>query len=172
MPLNKEGIETLKRDLRAEAARYDQSTFGSDRAPKVTGESLCGTVCCMAGFCLQRRLGRAEFDRRVTSSITAMERAWRLEEACQERSDFVDACLTAAVEQLGLEYAGFSFGGLPPVLAGMGGWPADLHKRYHDAWLAGDHAAKAEAACDALDRMDDRGTFPAELQLDNLHEEE
>ena len=55
MVLNKKGILALAADLLAHRKRYNQSTFGSP-------DGVCGTVCCLAGFCYSAEIGARKFN--------------------------------------------------------------------------------------------------------------
>jgi hypothetical protein len=145
--MNKAGIEQLKADLRANAERYDQSDFGA-----ITKD--CGTEACMAGFCLMRQLGFDEFTERVkaTGSWWLRHDIWLT---------FRQACLRAAVEQLGLEILPDN-DEVPPIFGGAHDWPSDLCNAYSAAARRHDHPAMVEVACQALDRMDVHGFIAEE----------
>lgn len=138
MALKRDGIEQLKADLRANARHYNQGRFGV-----VTPE--CWTEACMAGMCLMRRIGIDAFTQRVIHSpVGGIGR-------------FIDDCLLAAAEQLGLELPTDDLSELPLIFADSSYWPDDLRYRYKRAEARHDHAAMAEVACAALDRIDENG---------------
>jgi hypothetical protein len=141
MALNQEGIAQLKFDLRANAERYNQDTFGMD--------TDCGTVCCMAGLCLRRQVGDEEFKRDVQDASVVHHERYRLGQAC----------VAAAAKQLGVALLHeWEYGvGLPPIFANVVLWPSDLGYAYVQALARGDQQAMAEVACMALDRMDEHG---------------
>jgi hypothetical protein len=160
MPLNKEGIAQLKFDLRSNAERYSQDTFGQLSAE-------CGTVCCMAGWCLRREMGEQAFAYVVLNLIWVTQPTWQRH------------CIFVGARQLGITLlpntgiigrgtTGIIGRGAPQILMGapqifMGHshWPLDLGRRYADAMAASDHYAMVEVACDALDRMDEYGDIAA-----------
>lgn len=130
--INKANVELLKADLRANARRYDQSTYG-----EVDDE--CGTVGCLAGFCLMRAVGDAAYGWLVKSG------------------DIDEFARTAGEEFLGV---GTSFKSIDRSIFDPGDWwPRDLAERYAAAEDAQDRAAMVEVACDALDRLQDDGTI-------------
>lgn len=153
--LNREGIELLKSDLRADAIHYDQRSFGSVTAP-------CGTVACIAGMCLRRAIGHDQFTARIRQLTETTGNGW---------GDFVADCLAAAIEQIGItvlprrQYdriavdSHLESGGLPPIFCAPYYWPPDLRKRYNMAAKIHDHAATVEVACAALDRMNEYGVL-------------
>jgi hypothetical protein len=154
MALNREGIEQLKADLRANAKHYNQNKFGVIK-------NACGTEACMAGMCLMRVVGIEEFTARVqkNNGYTTPE------------DPFIDDCLRAGAEQIGLtilsedEYeeiaddADMETDGLPPIFSASDFWPVTLRYRYEDAQARHDHEAMAEIACEALDMIDENGVF-------------
>jgi hypothetical protein len=148
MPLNKEGIAQLKFDLRSNAERYSQDTFGQLSAE-------CGTVCCMAGWCLRREIGEQEFAYVVLNLIWVARDTWQRK------------CIFVGARQLGITLlpdTGTICRGVPQIFMGHSHWPLDLGRRYSDAMTAfpnSDHHAMVEAACDALDRMDEYGNIAA-----------
>lgn len=152
MPLNREGIELLKADLRADVRRYDQATYGEPRF--MAG---CGTVCCMAGACLRRETGAEEFDRRVMAIYRDDGDGWNYEQ-------FVAACVAAGVRQLGFEFNLLAryVNNTPRIFCVPDHWPADLHHDYICAAAGDDHQALVEVACRALDRMDEYGNIDLE----------
>lgn len=148
MPLNKEGIETLKADLRHDAMRYKQSTFGQF-------DDDCGTQCCLAGMCLLRKVGQQEFHSIVRDAIYNMD-----------KSEIYNLSMQAAAEQLGIElltdHQYFDLTDetcMPPIFAETDCWPEDLEERYYDAYSNYDYEAAVEVACEALDRIDVHGMF-------------
>jgi hypothetical protein len=150
MPLNKEGIEQLKADLRANARWYNQGTFGE----LVNGEE-CGTECCMAGACHLRKVGAEEFTRQLGELAKARALSL-LDEQPKIEEQFMQACIEAGVAQLGI---GNHYECLPQIFAPAGAWPRDLGDAYREASYAYDYQGMVEAACAALDRMDDDGTI-------------
>lgn len=143
MTLNLDGIAQLKADLRANAKHYNQQNFGV-----VTPE--CGTEACMAGMCLMRQIGLDAF----TKSIKTMKDAGF--------HGFTSACIAAGADQIGitlLEPDEYGRGEVPPIFEVQTSWPEDLKDSYTDAKEKHDHAAMAEVACAALDRIDDNGCF-------------
>jgi hypothetical protein len=150
MPLNKEGVELLKADLRADAKHYNQGTFGTTTAE-------CGTECCMAGLCLRRSLGPIMFNQRVKHTEVGSEHA-----ACAAYALLQRDCLTVAMAQLGIiamRCYGITSPDCPPIFDIVDVWPAALRGRYDKASQLHDHAAMAEVACDALDSIDEYGRF-------------
>lgn len=148
MPLNKEGIAQLKFDLRSNAKRYAQDTFGQ----RVGGD--CGTACCMAGWCLRREIGEQKFTNAVDDLTWMTQFVW------QRRCIFVGA------RQLGITLLPDTdiCRGVPQIFMGHSHWPLDLWRRYSNAMTAfpnSDHHAMVEVACDALDRMDEYGDIAA-----------
>lgn len=151
MPLNKEGIEQLKADLRANAQHYAQNKFGN-----ITSE--CGTECCIAGMCYMQKIGLPQFAELVKQlKIDDQLMSWMLFD------NFMEKCLTAASDQIGLEILDkndyHKTEGLPPIFASSESWPVDLHNKYSIAEKKHDHVAMAEVACEALDRIDANGIF-------------
>lgn len=141
MPLNLEGIAQLKADLRANAKHYNQQNFGI-----VTPE--CGTEACMAGMCRMREVGLEAF----TKSVRPVEH--------EGFNDFVEECVTAGVAQLGIEnLKDYDGAETPPIFESYHAWPTDLLEAYQEAEEEHDHAAMAEVACAALDRIDEYGWF-------------
>lgn len=138
MPVNKKAIEQLKADLRRYARRYDQSTFGAT-------DPECGTVMCMAGFCLWRKIGGKKFSETVRKA-TFLSHAYR---------EFIKEAKVAGREALGLTRAE------PLIFQSTERWPIDLRTRYLAARLEGDHRAMVEVACDGLDRLNENGSIRA-----------
>jgi hypothetical protein len=140
MALNKEGIAQLKFDLRANAERYNQYTFGR--------ETDCGTVCCMAGLCLRRQVGEETFKRDVQYAL-----------ANYGRHMFGQTCVAAAAKQLGVSllHERDYVARVPTIFANVCFWPSDLGYAYVQALARGDQQAVAEVACMALDRMTEHG---------------
>jgi hypothetical protein len=155
MPLNREGIELLKADLRRYARHYNQSTFG-----EVTAE--CGTECCMAGLCLMRKMGMEEFNKYVRVVARLRSEAVLGHGLINER--LAHDCVRAGAAQLGLEIDlddYISGGGLlPHIFAPVSDWPSYLRVPYTKAAERHDHVAMAEAACRALDEMGPDGRLP------------
>lgn len=120
MPLNKEGIEQLKADLRASAKLYNQDTFGS-----VTD---CGTELCMAGMCLLREVGPQKYKEISTQGPLLAE-----------------ACLAAGERQLGIETDRF-----PTIFASADNWPEDLNEKYDSAKDGASRVVAACEALDRL----------------------
>jgi hypothetical protein len=155
--LNQEGIRQLKFDLRSNAEQYDQEQFGTvEYILQQDNSTECSTVCCMAGWCLRRRMGSVMFTQ------------WALDaRRTYAQYAFGQECMRAAAEQLGLsllteeEYYRRMWpqftSALPPIFGPLNCWPPDLRKRYQAASAKGDRQAVAEVACDALDRMDEHG---------------
>jgi hypothetical protein len=129
MPINLQGVELLKADLRANAKDYKQSTFG-----RVTE---CGTEQCMAGFCYLREVGQEAYVSTIIGNSDSME----------------TLCVGAGVKQLGIdcdpEYCLDIFGSHHQ-------WPYDLTIAYINATPP---EARVEVACAALDRLNDDGTI-------------
>lgn len=143
MPLNLDGIAQLKADLRANARHYNQQKFGI-----VTPE--CGTEACMAGMCRMREIGLEAF----TKSIKPLDH--------EDFSDFVSDCVAAGAAQLGLTLLSpedYGEGEIPPIFEAYHQWPEDLAEAFGDAMDKHNHAAMAEVACVALDRIDEHGCF-------------
>lgn len=65
MGLNKKGIRLLAADLFKHKKLYDQNTEGTAYE--------CGTVGCLAGFCLARKLGRREYVWQVKHGFVSIE---------------------------------------------------------------------------------------------------
>jgi hypothetical protein len=143
--LNQEGIEQLKADLRANAARYDQNNFGETA-------SACGTIACMAGMCYLRKVGEQVFLRRILD-VQGAHRGFMREQLMVVSSGFMDDCIQAGVDQLGLTLTDER----PLIFESAGQWPHDLRRAYSEADNVGDHEAMVEVACAALDRMDEYG---------------
>jgi hypothetical protein len=150
MPLNKKGIEQLKADLRANARWYNQSTFGE----LVDGEE-CGTECCMAGACHLRKVGAEEFTRQLGELAKERSRVC-LDEQYDVEEQFMQACIAAGAEQLGIDD---NYERLPQIFAPVSDWPRDLGDAYRKASYAYDYQGMVEAACAALDRLNDDGTI-------------
>jgi hypothetical protein len=153
MTLNLEGIAQLKADLRANAEHYNQNRFG-----KLTKH--CGTECCMAGFCFMRKVGAAAFNALV-KELSVDNR----DGALYDR--FTEDCVRAGCVQLGIVMDSTLErwkhpGHLPPIFDYWTEWPADLSAAYDAAEYDHDHAAMAEVACAALDRIDEYGCFNKE----------
>jgi hypothetical protein len=130
MPINLQGVELLKADLRANAANYQQSTFGRI--------AECGTMQCMAGFCRLREVGKEAYTREVI------------------RDDVFDLqvlCVSSGAGQLGIDCAPED---CPPIFDSYTEWPFDLREAYREART---DIARAEAACAALDRLNDDGSI-------------
>ena len=144
MALNKEGIEQLKSDLRASAARYDQNNFGKT-------DSACGTTACMAGMCYLRKVGEQEFLRRILD----IEDCSR-DNVTTPSTLFVGDCIQAGVDQLGLTRTDDA---RASIFDGVDTWPRDLYRDYKEAESVDDHEAMVEVACSALDRMDKYGSI-------------
>jgi hypothetical protein len=154
MPLNREGIEQLKADLRANAKHYSQNSFG-----RIKPE--CGTEACMAGMCLIRKIGMDAFTQRTKEAM--------IDDRDGQFTKFVNECLNAAADQIGLtvldEQAYMDAAhahdrhsdGLPPVFSSADLWPTELADKYGDASDAHDHEAMANIACQVLDRIDENG---------------
>lgn len=143
MPLSAEGIAQLKADLRANAKHYNQEKFGV-----VTPE--CGTEACMAGMCRMREIGLEAFTKSIEPQFS------------EGFEGFVADCVAAGVAQLGitlLDPEDYDEGELPPIFEGYHQWPEDLSGAFGDAADKHDHAAMAEVACAALDRIDENGNF-------------
>jgi hypothetical protein len=139
MALNKEGIELLKADLRANAKLYDQNSYGHC-------DWECGTVACIAGTCLRRAIGTDAF------TLAARVAGGNLDR------NFVDNCLHAGAAQLGIVLAPIDgHFKIPHIFMPASSWPADLWRQYAQAHMAYDHLAMVETACTALDRMDEYG---------------
>jgi hypothetical protein len=166
MALNKEGIAQLKFDLRANAERYNQDTFGRESKD-------CGTVCCMAGLCLRRQMGDEEFKYGLQRVFTN-----------GSYYKFGRVCIQAAAKQLGMvllsekEYSMLMYrreglhgttSTMPAIFSSVDYWPRDLRHMYGWAYCKGDRQAVAEVACMALDRMDVNG-FIAELAVKEVVE--
>jgi hypothetical protein len=151
MPLNREGIEQLKADLRANARHYNQQRLGEVNPD-------CGTETCLAGMCLMRSIGHDEFTLRVLGMGTPWEETF---------SAFKNDCFQAASSQIGLtmlaeeeyEEAAEGSDGLPPIFSSIASWPAELSGLYEEASRRHDHEAMVEIACVALDRIDENGFF-------------
>jgi hypothetical protein len=105
MALNKKGIRQLADDLIAHPKRYDQNTFGAINE--------CGTVACLAGMCLWRKIGTRAYRKLVED--------WR------EHNLDHDKCLEAAGAQLGVD-ASFSM-----LFGDIWGWPEDLQEVYNSS---------------------------------------
>jgi hypothetical protein len=154
MALNREGIEQLKADLRANAKHYNQDKFGDIK-------NECGTEACLAGMCLMRTVGLDKFTKLVKHA----------DEKETVHSKFVNDCLQAGAEQIGLtllseeEYEEIAAEGdmgsdsVPPIFSASDFWPVPLSDRYEDAQARHDHEAMAEIACEALDMIDENGVF-------------
>lgn len=56
--LNRQGILQLADDLIADSSKYDQNYWGSH----FEDQSACGTVACLAGFCMSRAIGVTKFN--------------------------------------------------------------------------------------------------------------
>lgn len=136
MPINQEGVEKLKADLRANAKDYKQQTFGrvSDYRDD---DSACGTEQCMAGFCYLREVGFEKYVGAIRGDSDSMELL----------------CITAGAKQLGIdcdpEYC-------PDIFESHHVWPVDLGRAYREAQT---NDARVEAACAALDRLNDDGSI-------------
>jgi hypothetical protein len=150
MPLSKEGIEQLKADLRANARRYNQSTFG-----ELAGGEECGTECCMAGACHLRKVGAEEFMRQLGELAKERSRVC-LDEQYKVEEQFMQACIAAGAVQLGIDD---NHEWMPQIFAPVSDWPRDLYEAYRKASDAYDYQAKVEVACAALDRLNDDGTI-------------
>ena len=148
------GIAQLKADLRTNATHYNQNDF-------VITTPECGTEMCMAGMCLMRKTGKEEFDALVA----------KYPKNSQRFNEFVDMCLLAGAEQLGIELlsqeeyedlsleAGLDGDTLPAIFSKVSNWPDDLREEYEEYSERHNHIGMAEVACAALDRIDDNGTF-------------
>lgn len=137
--LNYENIERLKAAMRAQPRQYNQSTYGSIRP-------ACGTVQCMAGFCMILEQGAAEF----ISSV----QVWRHTHA-------------GAAASSGRRFLGLTHGKEPPefIFSPARFWPSDLY----DAWCFGHSRAQVEVACRALDRMHEDGRIDPDPRYDNRY---
>ena len=136
--MNQDGINTLAADLLATLEStshltYDQDEFGT--------EAECGTVCCMAGLCLIRKVGRA-----ASSGVISV--FWGSASS-----------LEAGVEQLGLVTNVLS----PIIFSGASNWPKDLSRRYYAA--ANSRLERVNVALDALARLNEDGSI-RELSVD------
>jgi hypothetical protein len=132
MAINKEGVELLKADLRANAAAYRQNSFGT--------ETTCGTVMCMAGFCRIREVGQQQYSSEVMDGGDALQ----------------DLCLESGIRQLGIEDADVC---CPPIFEMHFAWPYDLKNSYQKA---NTDDKRVEVACSALDRLQDDGSIAEE----------
>lgn len=153
MALNQEGIAQLKADLRANAKHYNQNSFC-----KTTPD--CGTECCMAGFCLMRKVSAATFNALVKAlPVDGRRNA----DGLYER--FTEDCVRAGCAQLGIVVAARRRNhpdALPPIFGSWKEWPFDLAAAYATADHNHAYADMAEVACAALDRIDEYGRFNKE----------
>jgi hypothetical protein len=127
--LNRAGIRALAADLVAHHEKYDQGYYGMYNAS-------CGTVACMAGFCLQKKIGVTKFNKLVSNGTL-----------------FSRDAIEAGIEQLFKNYANDQ-GGSPVIFAFSSSWPTDLAIAYS---LAGTPKAKVIVALKALSRLKPNG---------------
>lgn len=126
MGLNKKGIRLLADDLVAHKKLYNQNVEGRP--------DPCGTVGCLAGFCLARKLGRREYIKRVESSFIGVE-------AHQSGRD-----------QLGLPEPNI---GRLQIFDFLWSWPQDLQ----DLYKSNGPRCRMIAALYALQRLREDGTI-------------
>lgn len=138
--LNYEGIERLKVAMRASPEQYRQHTFG-------IRSGACGTVQCMAGYCMILLYGAKEF----VCSLGDVTHA--------------SACILAARRLLGIS-AGEPWRW---IFNGASAWPADLFRDFSRAGDTQDYAAQVEVACRALDRMHESGAIDEDPTYDNRY---
>ena len=124
MVVNREGILKLAADLVDNWQRYDQDTFGEDRE--------CGTVCCMAGFCLINEVGTKRFNqinRDEPFNLPVMARR-------------------AGARQLGIPFGALLF--YDTIY-----WPSDLRREYRER----KGKCRIVAALKALERLRGDGSI-------------
>lgn len=107
MALNKKGIRQLADDLVANQKSYDQYWFG-----RITD---CGTVSCLAGTCLARKLGT----RKYRKLVKEWPDTWSGRGVCEK----------AGAEQLGL-LSEVPHPDLPMIFREIHFWPGDLQEQY------------------------------------------
>lgn len=139
--LNYENIERLKAAMRAEPRQYNQSTYGSVRPS-------CGTLQCMAGFCMILELGSQEFIFSINGNGTRH---------------------AATAHAAGRRFLGLS--DEPDSSQGIFSparcWPDDLYHVY--CCVCGSHREQVEVACRALDRMHEDGRIDPDPRYDNRY---
>lgn len=133
MALNKKGILELAADLVAHKKRYDQGTFGMFRSSESHDRELCGTFCCLAGFCYSAEIGAKKFNALVKADV-----------------DVERQSLRAGKKQLGLHKK------FPVIFKGIDDyWPADLYEEYFENGAKG----RVIVALKALQRLLPDGTI-------------
>lgn len=138
MPINKEGVELLKSDMRANPRAYEQMNFG-----RIATENECGTAQCMAGFCYLRKVGILYFIE-------------KLKDDSESPGQFEISCAEAAMDQLGIVRYDPKKVRLADIFRGPFAWPSDLA----DAFDSSDTSSeRVEVACRALDRLNEDGSI-------------
>lgn len=131
MPVNREAVEVIKRDILKHANRYNQDRFGR--------ETECGTVMCLAGFCRVHEIGLKKFRKEIAA------------DADGNYFDIEDLCTASGKKLFGIKSTG-----VPQIFLGAGNWPEDLYERYEDAKT---NKERALLACEALDRLRVNGSI-------------
>jgi len=137
--LNVEGINQLADDLVRDDARYNQSYWGQDTkyVNDPTPESpffgtACGTVACLAGFCMARKIGVTEFNK-VAAIYPGISG---------------DSARFYGAQQLGIPFEAVIFNNI-------GDWPSDLRQEYRNAKPRG----RVLVALKALQRLRPDGSI-------------
>lgn len=125
--LNKKGILALAANLVAHKKRYNQNSFGRP-------DEVCGTVCCLAGFCYSAEIGAQKFN------LLAKRYKYNLLER---------GSLRAGRKQLGLRPRS------PEIFGNLVSWPNDLNKEYY----ANGPSGRVVVALKALSRLRPNGTI-------------
>lgn len=97
---SKKGILDLADMLVHNMKKYNQNTYGD--------ESSCGTVGCLAGFCLAEKIGARAYNKQAKNFVVDS-----------------DACILAGKEKLKLKGPEY-----PQIFDSVGSWPDDLYGEY------------------------------------------